>query len=382
MTLFVAARNDMVTMQNYTYRDREESLNASVGNFELRVCERCGFAFNSQFDPVLLSYDENYDNSVPSKIFLEYYETIARFLYKEYSLEGAFVVDVGCGKGTFLKTLCSLYPGIKGLGIDPSYESSETVGTQDNLSFVQEVFDKTYLKQKPDLIICRHVLEHMSDPVSFLRSISDPLQDHGEIPFFIEVPDLEWIIENNAFWDLCYEHCNYFTVESLGNTLRFAGFDPGDFSKAFGGQYLWMSGQIRAGRDDVVSSIFSRRLSDYAKHDTDSITKTAKWLRELKSEGNIVIVWGMATKGVVFSNLIDPYSDLIDYCVDINSNKNGCFVPHTAHMIHLPEALANISRKNAVIVVVMNPNYSAEIRAELLRFDLRPKFIDAAGNEL
>ena len=379
-TIFVIERESLITMQNYVYRDREQARKARVGRFELCACENCGFAFNAQFDPGLMSYDENYDNQVPSKLFLDYYEKIARFLYEKYELEDKLVVEIGCGKGTFLKTLCSLYPRVSALGIDPSYESPEFDESPNNPTFIQDVFKQEYLEQSPALVICRHVLEHIYDPVSFLRSIYDTVKDYPETPFFIEVPDLEWIVENNVFWDFCYEHCNYFTLESLQNTLRLAGFSPLEVDRSFGGQYLWVGGVIRSGEavHKPGKAIF-RQLTTYSLRENMLMKNAETVLRRSKAIGNIIVVWGMATKGVVFCNLIDPKFDLIDYCIDINLNKQNCFVPNTAHLIRAPESLREIDSSAAVTIVVMNPNYLSEIKDECTRFGIDAIFIDAAG---
>jgi hypothetical protein len=69
----------------------------------------------------------------------------------------------------------------------------------------------------------------------------------------------------------------------------------------------------------------------------------------------------MATKGVIFSLLVDPDASLIEYCIDVNANKQGCFVPLTGHAISAPTALRSSSRP--VSVMVMNENYRDEIAA-------------------
>ena len=88
-------------MQNYVYRNMIPRLTPKPGGLNLRSCRNCGFSYNSDFDSGLLSYDENYDNNVPSLIFENYYKEIASFLYGKFSLSGGFVIDVGCGKARF-----------------------------------------------------------------------------------------------------------------------------------------------------------------------------------------------------------------------------------------------------------------------------------------
>jgi hypothetical protein len=67
----------------------------------------------------------------------------------------------------------------------------------------------------------------------------------------------------------------------------------------------------------------------------------------------------MATKGVVFANVIDPRGELIAGGIDMNVKKQGCFVPGTGHAIHAPAWLSQ--QRGPVTLFIMNPNYRHEI---------------------
>jgi len=370
-------------MQNYVYRDRSDALAAPTGSFDLRVCSNCEFGFNSEFEPGLMRYDKNYDNQVPSAVFLDYYEDVARFLHDKFSLDGKFVVEIGCGKGTFLKTLCRLFPTVEALGVDPSYEANEEHLPKGNLRFLSEKFKRSHLNRPPALVICRHVLEHISDPVSFLKEIREPLSQYPETPIFIEVPELDWIVKNDAFWDFCYEHCNYFTNRSLRNAVSAAGLQPLEGQAAFSGQYQWI---VCSGTDRRLETESSdaRRIAEfltYARSEETFIETSIDMLKESKRDGRKNVVWGMATKGVIFCNLVDPTCSVIDYCVDINQNKQNCLVPHTGHLISGPDVLGEVGAVTPLAVVIMNPNYAPEIKRQCEDLVADVKFVDALGNE-
>lgn len=369
-------------MQNYVYRSREEALASLTGRFDLRACPTCGFAFNAEFDKSLLTYDENYDNLVPSKVIEDYYRQIAGFLYDNFNLANGTLIEIGCGKGAFLNILCRMYPDVEAIGLDPSYEPDDRE-TPSNVRFVQEIFDGSQITQKPSLILCRHVLEHIARPRAFLESIRDAVIQFPGTPFFIEVPELEWILENDAFWDFCYEHCNYFTQSSLKNTVELAGLTADKLRKDFGDQYLWVTGTFRSAppaglEDDQIV----RKLTSYSDAESHLMEAVKDKLVRLKKNGHLLVVWGMATKGVVFCNLIDPEHRLFDFCIDINENKSGCFVPHTGHRIDSPETFVNMNHPGNIIVIVMNPNYIIEIERICSALNLTATFIDAVGNML
>ena len=70
--------------------------------------------------PVELIYDDSYDNAVPSAVMARYYDEIAEYLGEKYQLARGYVVDIGCGDGTFLKALARVWPQCRGLGVDPA----------------------------------------------------------------------------------------------------------------------------------------------------------------------------------------------------------------------------------------------------------------------
>jgi SAM-dependent methyltransferase len=380
-TISLVKRDNLVVMQNYVYRTYDEAVNSETGEFDMRVCRGCGFAFNATFDADLLKYDENYDNLVPSAVMGSYYRYLAHFLYETFDLEGGLIIEVGCGKGAFLNILCETFPGVEALGVDPSYQPSN-YEPPPNVKFIADVFKEGHIPRRPSLVICRHVLEHMSEPIGFLGLIRKSLEGYSNVPFFIEVPDLDWIVENEAFWDFCYEHCNYFTSRSLKNTLQIAGFETQSVKKEFDGQYLWSTGVIRSDKLDFAEDTDVAALMEYAEMEKAQIRTVKNKLEFLKKEGNQLAVWGMATKGVVFCNLLDPEDKLFDYCIDINRNKFGCFVPLSGHRINLPGIFAKSAAAAKLTVIVMNPNYLFEIAESCRRSGLEPNYIDASGNEL
>ena len=369
------------TLQNRVYATPAEAQQAVKGPIYLTHCHTCNFTFNSAFDESIIVYDEHYDNAVPSKLFIDYYHSICHYLYQTYQLEEGIVYDIGCGKGTFLSILCTLYPNIKAVGIDPSYEGD--LNPMSNLMFIRDFFKTEHVTEKPSLILSRHVFEHIEYPKEFLSILREPIQQFPDVPFFIEVPDFEWIVANQTFWDICYEHCNYFSKHALTVLCTQQGSHVTKITPAFGNQYLWIEGRFNGSTNTVPSfpNIDFKHIQAFIQSIKSSQTRISSLIRTNKQQDRTIIVWGMATKGVIFSNQIDMQATLIDHCIDINKEKQGKYSPLSAHLIEAPTSLSILKGKNC-FVIMMNSNYIQEIKQEVTSLGIQAQFVDAHGNEL
>lgn len=368
-------RQSLPVMQNLVYPSEDEARVARRAEFVLATCEHCGFVFNVAFDRNALVYDKRYDNRVPSHVFKEYYATLASHLHRRYGTQSGLVVEIGCGKGEFLVVLARAWPEGRFLGVDPGCEAgSPDVPQGAKIEFVTDVFNPDSIRERPSLVVCRHTLEHIPDPGSFLRQIRAALPP--DVPVYLEVPDLRWILENHAFWDFCYEHCNYFTAESLAFIAQLAGFRVVSAGVGFGNQYLWLeaiSGEATLAPQG--NSSMGEILRGYGHDEDRQIAQTRAFVEAETRRGVAVCLWGMATKGVVFSYLVDPERTLIRYCIDVNSNKQGKYAPGSAHLIQPPEVLQGLSAE--ILILVMNPNYSNEIREKCCVLGIAASFADA-----
>ncbi len=365
-------RDALPVMQNVVFADRAEALAAPRADLTLCTCARCGFSFNGRFDPARMVYDARYDNDVPSAAFERYYREIAADLAARHGLSRGVVCDVGCGKGRFLDLFCETVPGIEGLGIDPSC-APRAATPERPVTLVSDVFRPAHVAVVPELVVCRHTLEHIPAPLPFLRSIHEALAGAPDAPLFFEVPDLDWILDRGAFWDFCYEHCNYFTAQSLAYALSAAGFAVDEVRHAFGGQYLHAHARRAAPSTpsvDAASAVAraARYAADERARIDDARARCAAASQHARSA-----LWGMATKGVLFANLVDPEGTLLAGGVDINVKKQSRFTPVTAHGIHEPAWLRTLGP--APTVFVMNPNYLDEIRAQCVAMGVDAQFV-------
>jgi len=270
------------------------------------------------------------------------------------------------------------------VGFDPSYVGPES-DFSGRLRFVKQFFDGTRLAIEPDVVVCRHVIEHVEQPVTFLESIGAALQAAGAASarVFFETPCVEWILRNQVVWDFFYEHCSLFSGTSLAWTFRQAGFEVSRVKHVFGGQYLWLEADWSANGSRAAGSLAAAADPGALPGLADQFAaaegaQLAAWTWEtgrLRRAGRVAL-WGAGAKGVTFANLVDPDAQLIDCVVDLNPKKQGKFLPGTGHPLVAPSQLGDYGVSTAL---VLNSNYVDEIHHTLRALGSDVSVLDLMG---
>lgn len=356
------ARRDVPVHQNLLCATRDEARRVGRGDVELRACPRCGLAFNAVFDPGRLSYAGEYDSDQShSAAFLRHVDERVDALRRD-GVRGLRVVEAGCGGGYFLRRLCER-GGNSGTGYDPSYRGE---GSDGGPRFVRGLFEAARDGAGVDVVLARHVIEHVRDPAGFVRALSAGLGDGASV--YVETPALDWILEHTVVFDVFYEHCNYFSPVALRNVVRLGGLREPSVEPVFGGQYLWLRARVEAaaGEPALEPPAPADALRAFARRCDAAVARLGEQARRLADAGALA-VWGAAAKGATFVNLVDPEAALVRCLVDVNPARQGRFVAGSGHAIVAPEELP---RLGVADVIVMNPNYAGEVRAHLAQLGL------------
>lgn len=368
---FTAA--DLPVHVGVLWADADSAKRAQKGPVGLAFCRACGLVHNPFFDPLLLDYGQEYDNSLhASGVFREFEVALAERLITRYDLRNASVVEVGSGGGHFLSVVCDRGDNV-GTGFDPSFSTGQLEAESGGrVTIVRDEYSPGAFSGPIDLLCCRQVLEHIPDPMAFLETLRSGAGP-GTI-IYLEVPNSRMLLEGLSVWDIVYEHCLYFTDESFRFAVEAAGFDVIEARDDYEGQLLGLD--LRRG-DRVPSPPDLGRLGDLVSSFAQQYgQRVAAWtdrLEEMFEEGRVIAAWGGGARAIGFLNMLDV-AEGISCVVDLNERKQGTHIAGTGQPIVAPLYLRELRPD---VVIVFNAIYLDEITAALHEMDLDPEVLAA-----
>jgi len=204
--------------------------NLSETNHLVYRCGHCGVGF---FDQPALNYElpdyhqmVKVDNSSPEKQTVDEAEQVEKFnALDEDGLSSKVITDIGCGHGHFLNFIKDKAKEI--IAVEPS--QSLQLKLKDNgynvYSYCQEALKDW--RGLVDIAVSFAVLEHLDNPVEFLKEIKALLKPGGTL--LLSTPNCEnWLIkflpESYASFFYRYVHRWYFNKDSLEFISKAAGF--------------------------------------------------------------------------------------------------------------------------------------------------------------
>jgi len=203
-----------------------ESITEKDGR-KIILCRKCGYkhVFPMYTEEELEKYYEDvYAESTPSYLWLEKVYNI-----KKWKKSGS-ILDIGCWEGIQLESF--LKEGWQCTGIELNKRAAsvaESIGIEVYQISIQNFFEK-FSEKKWDVINIAYILEHIPNPLEFLKRLKCHLKKQGII--IVEVPNdfspfqLAYIKKYKIapYWIALPDHVNYFSKEELNNLMVQAGW--------------------------------------------------------------------------------------------------------------------------------------------------------------
>ena len=323
-------------------------------------CPKCTHVWNRSFSYEAIPYQKN-----PMRMFNQGgiwkgHMAATRDLMMSKMPTAPTVIDVGCGDGDFIARLADSNARVgRYIGFDVSTSDESGQGVEFHGRYFEPLEDVATFQ--PDLILMRHVLEHLTDPAVFLDKLAWSAARLGKpLWFFAELPCIDRALQHHRLADFFYEHFSHFTLQSFGTLMQRAG-DIDTIAQGYDGEVQYALVKLGVSSDAALRAQRSNAFADRAAVAEREIRSQ---LDALAKSGRRVAIWGGTGKAAAFINRFGVDADRFPTVVDSDPTKAGAHVPGSGQVIQYRDVL----KTHPVDVVVIPTQWRAkDILAEMAR---------------
>jgi predicted O-linked N-acetylglucosamine transferase (SPINDLY family) len=275
------------------------------------------------------------------------------------------VVEIGCGEGHLLRAIGGACRSGRFVGFDPNGAIDDGGGA---IEARRELFDpaRHLAELRPDLIISRHVLEHLMNPLGFVQEIAFAAGwERVETDLFIEVPCIDGVLKSGRTTDFFYEHNSHFTSVSLHRLLTRCASSVSLVDTGYAGEIVYGWARFRRNENQAAHTEEAIRFRSLVDGHRQSIRGD---LDALAASGKRVAVWGGTGKAAAFINQYGLDAARFPLVVDSDPDKAGTHVPGTGQRIEFRDVL----KTNPVDAILIATQWRAhDIALEIAREGIR-----------
>ena len=232
---------DICGSNNFEFVTKQFSLRTAQYNLPVCICRNCGFVcvnpkpsqeeyskINEIWYSKKYSLDLPYNNTTDYK-FHKWKIVWERISFYFKGQDNINFLDVGAGQGWATEFLREKFKNFNSFSIEQSQSCIEYIrdilkGNVINVSIESKWPD--YCKNKFDLVILRHTLEHLLDPKFVLKQIKESLNKNGGV-VYLAVPNINGSPYMNLLNDtLRPVHLAYYSVNTFLKLTQEVGLSP------------------------------------------------------------------------------------------------------------------------------------------------------------
>ena len=327
-------------------------------------CVDCGHVYNREFSYNHVPYSDHPNLMFNRSRHWSRHLDHVRDLILSNLPEKPVVVEIGCGTGHLLSNLAVGCPQGRFIGFDPNAAISDATAA---VTARQALFDPAvHLDEiRPNMVISRHVLEHLLNPLAFVQRLSFAAEWCGwRTKLYLEVPCIDPVFSVNRVNDFYYEHNSHFTVESFTRMLERCVSRIHLIETAYGNEVVY--GLVTVGEKPHRRSYAKESLAFHSQ----SIRKKQiiqEQLDQLCSSNQSIAVWGGTGKGAAFINYFEMDAERFPVVVDSDTDKAGTCVPGSGQVIRFRDYL---KEHPADVILICTQWRANDIVAEINECDI------------
>jgi NDP-4-keto-2,6-dideoxyhexose 3-C-methyltransferase len=334
-------------VSNFLLPEQPDGVKAPL---ELVLCKRCTLLQLRHTVPGEAMYQNYWYRSGTNQTMRNALADIANTSERLMNLRaGEAVLDVGCNDGTLLASYET--KGIFRIGFDPAANLAASAGKVAD-RVVSGFFEAEEFDRDPDLNTCRPkivtsiaMFYDLQDPNKFVSDIKRIMHPAGV--WVVQMSYLPLMLKQHDFGNICHEHLEYYSLESLEYLLKLHDFVVSDvqLNDVNGGSFrVFVRNrgadearfgdaayrQLAAGRVNALRA----EEAKMALGETSTYRQFSVWVERIKDDvsrfisdqvhrGKKVAVYGASTKGNVMLQYFGLNCGLITSASERNPDKWG-----------------------------------------------------------
>lgn len=273
-------------------------------------------------------------------------------LLNTFDLKGKKIIEVGCGKGEFLKIWKNYDVHAVGIEYDQELvDHANADGMEVYKAYAENEFTK--IPGAPyDAFVQFNFLEHQPYPNDMIKCIYNNLTENGV--GLVTVPSLEYILKYDGYYELIKDHIAYYSEETLKFLFQKNGFEIIDCHTV--------------NRDTHSIFVKKRKKVDVSAWGANFISLKAElhnYADSYIAKGKKVAIWGASHQGFTLIPSLG-LSEKISYIIDSAPFKQGKYAPAS----HVPIVDRKYFFKEPVAsILIVAPGYTDEI-ANIIKTEL------------
>ena len=346
-------------------RSAEEARSMPAYPLSFVQCVDCGHVYNCEFDYSDVPYSDK-PNLMFNKgrLWSDHLDRVRRLIVERLP-ERPTVVEIGCGDGSLLRSLAEARPDGRFAGFDPNAMADVAAGPVELHRCLFEPH-RHLAEYRPDLIVSRHVLEHLMNPLGFVQSLAFGASWAGiETHLLIEVPCIDKALAAGRTVDFYYEHNSHFTTLSLTRLLQRCAAEVELVERGYRDEVVFGLARFARQAEQIE---FARQALAFRSRTTEDHANVRRELQSLLAAGKTVAVWGGTGKGAALMAQYGLDAERFPVVVDSDPDKAGTFVPGGGQEIRFRDYLLE---HPADVILIATQWRAADIHLEIQRHGIR-----------
>jgi cyclopropane-fatty-acyl-phospholipid synthase len=343
---------------------------------KIKFCSECEHLSLTYLYDTAKFYNDSYMTS-STKAFSGRYanDIFYEFINKNLNKRKLNILEIGANDLYLLNRFYKDKKINKAVAIDPTGKLDSNVK---KIKIIKNFFEKVSQSQisfVPDVVICGHTLEHIENPLYFLKKVM--MLGNNKTKFFFQYPSCESLINRCSFDQIHHQHFNLFSLKSTSKILGMVGAQIKKFDyceEHYGALMVYFEKQ----KSKFVKNKFIK--IDYLKFNLNEVysryklyiknlTSVIKYYKKRKLK--IYAIGG----GLMLPIINYQLNNIISLCnaiLDDDKEKIGKYFPNLNIRI---KSLRNTDLKNSLVITTSTASSISTRKINHLLFDKKPSII-------